>query len=307
MPVNNSAIIKAIEKLQNERKSRLNAFEVQEDSFLLSLVRALESISKITAVSSTIVGPKGDKGDTGWTGKEGYTPVKGTDYFTKEEIRSFLKQMTPIKGEDYFTDEEIKAIIDIAKPIKGKDYFDGEDGVSVSPEETRIISSLQVEGHEAKFDHKLIDPFLVGTKKVNESEIGKDKVLTFDGKELVYRKPTEAKKTVRDLGFRDFSNPEFRLKTITSDYTLKNDDGVVLVDASSGNITITLYTAGNGNPTGSKSKSHVLKRIDNTANTVTITPNGSETIEWDSSYMLVNRGSTIRIFSDSSNWFILSA
>ena len=58
-------------------------------------------------------------------GKDGYTPVKGKDYFDGKD------GYTPIKGEDYFTDEEIKEITKQATPIKGKDYFDGKDGENI--------------------------------------------------------------------------------------------------------------------------------------------------------------------------------
>ena len=74
---------------------------------------------------------KGDKGD------DGKTPQKGVDYFTDEEveniIKSVLKQIptpkdgkdgyTPIKGKDYFDGK------DGYTPIKDKDYFDGKDGL----------------------------------------------------------------------------------------------------------------------------------------------------------------------------------
>ena len=30
-------------------------------------------------------GPKGEKGDTGKTGADGYTPIKGLDYYTEDE------------------------------------------------------------------------------------------------------------------------------------------------------------------------------------------------------------------------------
>ena len=74
---------------------------------------------------------KGDKGD------DGKTPQKGVDYFTDEEveniIKSVLKQIptpkdgkdgyTPIKGKDYFDGK------DGYTPVKGKDYFDGKDGL----------------------------------------------------------------------------------------------------------------------------------------------------------------------------------
>ena len=43
-------------------------------------------------------GDKGDKGNTGKTGADGYTPVKGTDYYTeadKQEIVSLVLEALP--------------------------------------------------------------------------------------------------------------------------------------------------------------------------------------------------------------------
>ena len=37
---------------------------------------------------------KGDKGDPGKTGDPGYTPVKGTDYFTPEEADAIVDKLT---------------------------------------------------------------------------------------------------------------------------------------------------------------------------------------------------------------------
>ena len=51
-------------------------------------------------------------------GRDGYTPVKGKDYFDGED------GYTPVKDKDYFDGE------DGYTPVKGKDYFDGEDGFS---------------------------------------------------------------------------------------------------------------------------------------------------------------------------------
>lgn len=74
-------------------------------------------------------------------GEDGYSPVKGTDYFTDDEINSFkadiLKGATPQKFKDYFTPQELDLIAnEIRKelktevtPIKGQDYFDGKDGI----------------------------------------------------------------------------------------------------------------------------------------------------------------------------------
>lgn len=55
-------------------------------------------------------------------GKDGTTPIKGKDYFTKQEIREFLN---------------------LVKPVKGKDYFDGEkgqDGKNI--DENKIIKQI---------------------------------------------------------------------------------------------------------------------------------------------------------------------
>jgi hypothetical protein len=60
-------------------------------------------------------------------GEPGYTPVKGKDYFTADEVQSIISFVrsqlkdgyTPVKGKDYS---------DGYTPVKGKDYFDGKNG-----------------------------------------------------------------------------------------------------------------------------------------------------------------------------------
>ncbi len=54
--------------------------------------------------------------------------------------------------------------------------------------------------------------------------------------------------------------------TVTTDYTLDEDDNIVLVDATSGNITITLPDA----TAMVRRGIYYIKKIDSTANTVTI-------------------------------------
>jgi len=60
--------------------------------------------------------------------KDGYTPKRGTDYFTDADAKIFLKAATPVKGTDYFTAKEVKDFLAKCVPIKNKDYFDGQDG-----------------------------------------------------------------------------------------------------------------------------------------------------------------------------------
>ena len=80
---------------------------------------------------------KGDKGDPftyddftpeqlaalkGAKGDDGYTPIKGVDYFDgKDGVDGY----TPVKGKDYFDGQNGK---DGYTPVKGKDYFDGTNG-----------------------------------------------------------------------------------------------------------------------------------------------------------------------------------
>lgn len=55
----------------------------------------------------------------GKDGEDGYTPVKGKDYYTPEEIKEIKKEVTPIKGKDYFDGKDGK---------NGRDGKDGKDG-----------------------------------------------------------------------------------------------------------------------------------------------------------------------------------
>ena len=55
-----------------------------------------------------IQGEKGDKGDPGEKGRDGYTPLKGIDYFDGEKGDPGY---TPVKGVDYFTESDIAEVI----------------------------------------------------------------------------------------------------------------------------------------------------------------------------------------------------
>lgn len=85
-------------------------------------------------------GKPGDKGDPftyedftqeqlnslkGEKGKDGYTPVKGKDYFDGQNGKDGY---TPIKGKDYFDGKDGRDGVDGRTPVKYVDYFDGKDG-----------------------------------------------------------------------------------------------------------------------------------------------------------------------------------
>ena len=68
-------------------------------------------------------------------GKDGYTPVKGKDYFDGKD------GYTPQKGVDYFDGK------DGYTPIRGKDYYTEADKAEMV---TRVIASLPVYGGEVE-------------------------------------------------------------------------------------------------------------------------------------------------------------
>jgi hypothetical protein len=92
--------------------------------------------------------------------------------------------------------------------------------------------------------------------------------------------------------------------TKTANYTVTVDDStkIIYVDATSGNITISLLasaTAGNGFPI-------TVKKSDSSTNTVTVDGNGAETIDGSLTYVLRRQYEGVTLRADSSNWIIES-
>jgi len=157
MPVDNSSELEAIIAQNEQRKDSIdttndileaslmqnekNTEEMKETikksgSSVAEAVKELKpEMQKMGKAANFVLGfldeIKGDKGD------DGYTPKKGQDYYTKEEIASVVKEIqdsiripedgkTPIRGEDYFTDEDISSMVEdvfsrIPTPKDGKD------------------------------------------------------------------------------------------------------------------------------------------------------------------------------------------
>lgn len=71
-------------------------------------------------------------------GADGYTPIKGVDYFDGKDGKDGINGYTPIKGVDYFDgqkgDKGDRGDTGATgyTPVKGVDYFDGKDGTSVA-------------------------------------------------------------------------------------------------------------------------------------------------------------------------------
>ena len=86
----------------------------------------------------------------------------------------------------------------------------------------------------------------------------------------------------------------------TGDTTLTTANGVVFVNASSGEVDVTLYTAdSNGG------MQVIVKKTDSSSNAVNILRAGSDTIDGATSVALLHQNESVTLVSDNSNWFIV--
>ncbi len=120
------------------------------------------------------IGPKGPRGPIGLDGEQGEQGIEGP--------------MGP-QGE--------KGPIGLEGEIgpmgpRGPKGEKGDQGDDADPENVIPFAEAVVKVHEKKFDHSLIDPFLIGSKRLDEKNIGKDKFMMFDGKKIVYSEIKDA-------------------------------------------------------------------------------------------------------------------
>ena len=90
------------------------------------------------------------------------------------------------------------------------------------------------------------------------------------------------------------------IATKTANYTLTTTDFTVLGNASGGAITLTLPTA-----VGVSGQIYTLKKIDSSANVVTIATTSAQTIDGQSSYSLSLQYAGVQVQSNNSNWVII--
>lgn len=83
-------------------------------------------------------------------------------------------------------------------------------------------------------------------------------------------------------------------------YTATATDRVILVDASGGDATINLPTA-----VGISGKEYVVKKTDASAYTVTVAPDGAETIDGEATLVIGTQYDSYTLVSDGSNWMII--
>ena len=115
----------------------------------------------------------------------------------------------------------------------------------------------------------------------------------------------DLKIALEDFVARTSDNIDYLMKpsvvTVTSNFTASDINSVVLVDATSGAKTITVPTASSMN-----GKQLKFKKIDASANAVTISASGSEKIDGASTKSLATQNKYTAIVSDGSNWHIIA-
>lgn len=87
----------------------------------------------------------------------------------------------------------------------------------------------------------------------------------------------------------------------TGNLSVLETGAVVLADASSGSLTVSLPSAAGAN----KNRMISVKKTDSTFNTVTISANGSETIDGSGTVVITVQNACVMMISDGSNWYIL--
>ena len=104
----------------------------------------------------------------------------------------------------------------------------------------------------------------------------------------------------KDRQFILFGSSRHPLSTKTSNYILTGVDHTILVDATSGNLTMTLPAA-----VGVTGRTYEIKKIDSSSNTVTIDGDGSETIDGATTQVIIFQYDGVQLRSDGSGWVLI--
>jgi hypothetical protein len=184
-------------------------------------------------------------------GEDGYTPIKGVDYFDGKD------GYTPIKGVDYFDGH------DGYTPVKGVDYFDGKDGR---------------DGQDGKDGINGKDGTSVAIDSITESdEDGGENVVTFsDGKTLTVKNGSKGSKGDKGDAYAlttsdktEIAEQAVELISDMPDYVITESESVIdRVISAQGNRTFTfaaitdMHYGNNGYTDGVKHACQALKYID---------------------------------------------
>ena len=105
---------------------------------------------------------------------------------------------------------------------------------------------------------------------------------------------------IESLNNRQVDGYLFPVTSVTADYTVSANDSFIKVDATAAPVTITLMLASSG-----KEKRLTIKKIDSSANAVTVDGNGSETIDGVSTVSVPSQYNSVSIMSDGTEWWVV--
>lgn len=88
--------------------------------------------------------------------------------------------------------------------------------------------------------------------------------------------------------------------TKTADYTITLADGAVLVDATGGAVVLTLPAAASASR-----RTFIAKKIDATANAMTLDGNGAETIDGAATKATTTQWVSFSVYSNGTAWFLV--
>lgn len=116
-------------------------------------------------------------------------------------------------------------------------------------------------------------------------------------------------RTLVDKGYVDTNISLQPIVSKNSDYTLTSTDHTVLVDASGGDVIITVPDSTSDtdlyNSTLGRGKVYIIKKTDSsTTNTVILQRSGVQEIEGDTSFTMQSPGEVVGLQTDGSDWFI---
>lgn len=90
----------------------------------------------------------------------------------------------------------------------------------------------------------------------------------------------------------------FHVTSVTADYTVMDNDSIILVDATSAAVTVTLPPAAEA-----KNKRYTVKKIDSSGNAVTVS--STDTIDDATSQDILNQYDSIGVVSDGTEYWIV--
>lgn len=176
-------------------------------------------------------GQDGNDGKDGAPGQDGYTPVKGVDYFDGLPGLNGKDGYTPIKGVDYFDGLDGKPGKDGYTPIKGIDYFDGEQGIQGPAGKDGDVGPQGPQGNPGYTPVKGVDYFTIEDQTKIKNDIVEELNPTLENNLKESKnyadsiKPTKTSQLTNDSNFATTSeNNNFSVgQTINGTLTVNGD------------------------------------------------------------------------------------